>query len=166
MLPSVTGCEMSLEGHASKWDSHALETMTQQVRTVCCSTWVVSLPPRKDLVVQNPVPRDPLGTTESHLHVCSGNNIFSNHTVSLTSQEKCWREERETDAPSAADTDPDWPWFPDSQLPSLLLSAAYLLTGWKQSYQGSFTLFWSQTALKGHFHSSWFPRSGEAVKTS
>ena len=166
MPPLVTGREMSLEGHALRWDSHALETITQQVRTGGCSTWVVSLPPKKDLEVQNPVPRDPLGTTESRLHMCSGNSIFSNHIVSLTSQEKCQRKERETDVPPAADTDPDWPWFPNSQLPPLLLSVAYLLTGWKQSYQGSLALFWSQAALKGHFRSSWFPRSGEAVKTS
>lgn len=33
MPPSVTGREMSLEGHVSKRDSHALETITQQVRT-------------------------------------------------------------------------------------------------------------------------------------
>ena len=45
--PSITGREMSLEGPASRWDGHAVETVTQQVRTVCCSTWVVSLPPEK-----------------------------------------------------------------------------------------------------------------------
>lgn len=139
MPPPVAGYEMSLEGPASRWDGHAVETITQQMRTVCCSTWVVSLPPKKALVVQNPVPRGPLGTTESHLHVCSGNGIFSSHAVSLTSRETC-QKRRETGVPSAADTDPEWPWFPDSQLPPLLLSVAYLLTGWKQNY---ISLFWA-----------------------
>lgn len=62
------------------WDNHSTGED--------CSTWVVSLPPKKDLEVQNPVPRDPLGTTKSCLHVCSGNSIFSNHIVSLTSRER------------------------------------------------------------------------------
>lgn len=40
--PSVTGHELSLEGHTFRWGSNAVETVIQQVKTSCCSPWVTS----------------------------------------------------------------------------------------------------------------------------
>lgn len=99
--PFVTGCEISLEGCASRWGSHSTgkDYLLQQIVLKRDLFFRVTSPSlKRDLVACIPAHTDPLHTTDSHICIyAQGTGIFRN-LVSLTSWEEWGRKVAKTNS--------------------------------------------------------------------
>lgn len=129
---SITHWKWTDPGRTCHWERQLCSSITQQVKSICCSTGIVSLSLKRFQAAHIPAYMDPFALLSS-VSACSGNSILRN-PVSLTFMEKCKRG-RLLDRNSCPVRPQYWYWpcstscarFP-LQLPPLLASRASLLT--------------------------------------